>query len=71
VVAKLVKIEPADPKAIAPLILSQRDSVSKSLFDDLGQATRAAARALVKPHVDYALARKALGVDPGQTAPAP
>ena len=54
----------------APLILSQRDSVSKSLFDDLGQATRAAARALVKPHIDYALARKALGVDPSQTAPA-
>ena len=70
VVAKLVKIEPADPKALAPLILSQRDSVSKSLFDDLGQATRAAARALVKPHIDYALARKALGVDPSQTAPA-
>jgi len=24
----------------------------------------------VKPHIDYALARKALGVDPSQTAPA-
>ncbi len=66
VVAKLEKVVPADPASLAPLILQQRDQVSKSLFDDLGQATRNAARTLVKPHVDYAMARKALGVDLSQ-----
>jgi peptidyl-prolyl cis-trans isomerase D len=69
VVAKVEKIVPADPKSIGPLILAQRDGVSKSLYDDIGQATRAAARVLVKPRVDYALARKSLGIEP-QTAPA-
>jgi peptidyl-prolyl cis-trans isomerase D len=68
VVAKLEKVVPADPAALAPLIIGQRDEVSKSLFDDMGQATRAAARAMVKPHVDYVKARQALGVDVGQTA---
>jgi peptidyl-prolyl cis-trans isomerase D len=68
-VGKLEKVVPADPAAIAPLVLQQRDQVSKSLFDDLGQATRQAARSLVKPHVDYAKARAALGIDPA-TLPA-
>ena len=68
VVAKLEKVVPADPRGIGPLILAQRDGVSKSLYDDIGQATRAAARAMVKPRVDYALARKSLGIEP-QTAP--
>jgi peptidyl-prolyl cis-trans isomerase D len=66
VVAKLEKVVPADAATLAPLILQQRDQVSKSLFDDLGQATRVAARTLVKPHVDYVMARKALGVDMSQ-----
>ena len=69
VVAKLEKVVPADPATLAPLIQQQRDQVSKSLFDDLGQAVRIAARAEVKPHLDYALARKALGVDPSQLPP--
>jgi peptidyl-prolyl cis-trans isomerase D len=66
VVAKLEKVVPADAATLAPLILQQRDQVSKSLFDDLGQATRVAARTLIKPHVDYVMARKALGVDMSQ-----
>ena len=65
VIAKLERIVPASPAALAPLMTAQRDQVSKNLFDDLGQETRAAARALVKPHVDYARARQALGVDAG------
>ena len=71
VVAQLQKIAPASPASLAPLIVAQRQSVSKSLFEDLGQDTRVAARALVKPRVDYAKARQALGVQPTQGAPAP
>ncbi len=70
VVAKLEKVVPADPASLAPLIVQQRDQVSKGLFEDIGQATRNAARIMAKPHVDYALARKALGVDPKQFPPA-
>ena len=44
--------------------------MTKSLFDDVGQATRTAARNLVKPHIDYARARQALGVDVSQLPPA-
>ena len=69
VVAKLEKMVPADPASLAPLIVQQRDQVSKSLFDDMGVATRNAARAMAKPHLDYAMARKALGVDPKQLPP--
>jgi hypothetical protein len=70
VVAKLEKVVPADAATLAPLILQQRDQVSKSLFDDIGQGARQAARNLVKPHVDYVKARQALGVDPSQLPPA-
>jgi peptidyl-prolyl cis-trans isomerase D len=70
VVAKLERITPADPKGLAPLALGQRPQVTKSLFDDIGQATRTAASAMVKPHVDYARARSALGVtDPSAPSP--
>jgi peptidyl-prolyl cis-trans isomerase D len=71
VLAKLDKISPPDPKTITPLVLAQRGSVTKSLFEDIGQATRVAARAAIKPKVDYAKARQALGVDPSQGAPSP
>jgi peptidyl-prolyl cis-trans isomerase D len=66
IVAKLEKVVPADPASLAPLIQQQRDQVSKSLFDDLGQAVRVAARTEVKPHMNYDLARKAIGVDSSQ-----
>jgi peptidyl-prolyl cis-trans isomerase D len=69
-VAKLDAVTAPSPAAIAPLALAQRPQISKSLFDDMGQAVRVAARTLVKPHIDYKSARKALGVDTSQTAPA-
>jgi len=62
-VAKLVRIDPSDPAKAAPLAVAQRNQVTRSLFEDLGQDTRTFARAVVKPKVDYARARKALGVD--------
>ena len=71
VLAKLDKITPPDPKTITPLVLGQRGPVTKSLFEDVGQATRVAARAAIKPKVDYAKARRALGVDASQEAPSP
>ena len=52
-------------------MLGQRGPVTKSLFEDVGQATRVAARAAIKPKVDYAKARRALGVDASQEAPSP
>ncbi len=69
VVAKLLKVNPAPPSVLAPVMVSERDQVSKQLFDDFGQAARSAARTLVKPKVDYAKARQALGVDLGSAGP--
>jgi peptidyl-prolyl cis-trans isomerase D len=63
VVAKVDKVSPADPASLAPIILAVRQQATKSIFDDLGQDTRLAARALIKVKVDYARARKAIGVD--------
>jgi peptidyl-prolyl cis-trans isomerase D len=60
-VARLDAVTPATPSALATVMASQRPEITKSLFEDLVQSARAAARLQIKPHLDYARARKAIG----------
>ncbi|OYX31293.1 MAG: hypothetical protein B7Y99_10500 [Caulobacterales bacterium 32-69-10] len=79
IVAKLDRIQPVAPATVAPMIEAQRDNFRGQLFDDIGFATRNAARDLIKPKVDYNKARTAIGLEalpePGKAgagaAPAP
>jgi peptidyl-prolyl cis-trans isomerase D len=48
----------------------QRNQLRNLLFDDIGYAVRNGARDMIKPKVDYAKARQALGVD-ASVAPLP
>jgi len=63
VVAKLDAIVPASGPAAAQAAANQQISMSRSLLQDMGAAARNAARAAIKPRVDYARARAALGGD--------
>lgn len=67
VVARVDKVDPADPNSLAPITLALENQTTKSLYQDLGDDVRIAARALVKPRIDYARARKAVGGDAGGT----
>jgi peptidyl-prolyl cis-trans isomerase D len=68
IVAKLEAIVPASGAAAAQAAANQQVSMSRGLLQDMGVAARNAARALIKPRVDYARARAAVGGDasPGQ-----
>ena len=68
VIAKVDKIGEATPMELAMASPVLRSNTARSIFQDLGEALRTAARDKIKPHVDYARARTALGLDP--TAPA-
>jgi peptidyl-prolyl cis-trans isomerase D len=65
VVAKLDAVVPASGQAAAQAAANQEASMSRSLLQDLGAAARNAARAQIKPRIDYARARAALGGDAG------
>jgi peptidyl-prolyl cis-trans isomerase D len=65
VVAKLDAVVPASGQAAAQAAANQEASMSRSLLQDLGAAARNAARAEIKPRIDYARARAALGGDAG------
>jgi peptidyl-prolyl cis-trans isomerase D len=67
VVAKLDAIIPASGPAAAQTAANQQVSMSRSLLQDMGGAARNAARAAIKPRIDYARAHAALG---GDTSPA-
>jgi peptidyl-prolyl cis-trans isomerase D len=61
VVAKLSAVVPAAGPAAAQVAANQQASMSRSLLQDLGVAARNAAKAAIKPRVDYARAHAALG----------
>ena len=69
IVARLDKVNPPSPAELAPLIEQQRANFRNALFDDMGFAARNAARAEIKPRVDYARARTAIGLE-AEAAPA-
>ncbi len=65
VVARLQAVAPAAGPAAAQAAANQRPAMTRALLQDLGAAARAAARELVKPKVNYARARAAVGGDQG------
>jgi hypothetical protein len=65
VVAKLDAIVPASGPAAAQAAANQQVTMSRSLLQDMGAAARNAARAAIKPRIDYTRARAALGGDAG------
>jgi peptidyl-prolyl cis-trans isomerase D len=67
VVAKLDAVIPASGPAAAQAAANQQTSMSRSLLQDMGAAARNAARAAIKPRINYARARAAVG---GDAAPA-
>ena len=65
VVAKLQTVSPASAQGSAQTAADQRQAATQSMVQDFAAAVRTAARDVIKPKVDYAKARQALGVEPG------
>jgi peptidyl-prolyl cis-trans isomerase D len=65
VVAKLDAVVPANGQAAAQTAANQQTSMGRSLQQDVTAAARVAARAEIKPRIDYARAHSALGGDAG------
>jgi peptidyl-prolyl cis-trans isomerase D len=68
VVAKVLGVVPGPPLELARAAETQRQALRQSLFSDMGFAARNAARDAVKPRLDYARARTALGLEPEPAA---
>ena len=64
-IAKLETIVPATPQTAAQATADARQAATQGEAQDFAAAVRTAARAIIKPRVDYARARSALGVDQG------
>ena len=78
VVVKVDAIVPGDPTQLARGLEAQRATLRNNLFNEIGYGARNAARDRIKPKIDYARARTALGLEPlpatpagGAAAPAP
>ena len=67
-IAKLQAVVPATAQTSAQTAANQRQAATQSMVQDFAAAVRNGARDIVKPKVDYAKARQALGVDPGAGA---
>ncbi len=65
VIAKLQAIVPATAQGAAQATADQRQAASQALAQDFAVAVRSSARQAIKPRVDYAKARAALGADTG------
>jgi peptidyl-prolyl cis-trans isomerase D len=63
VVAKVDKIATSTPHDLAVQVEAQRDGFRSVLFNDVSTAARNAARAEIKPKVDYDRARTAIGLE--------
>ena len=68
VIAKLQAVVPATAQTSAQTAADLRQAATQSMVQDFAAAVRNGARDIVKPKVDYAKARQALGVDPGAGA---
>jgi peptidyl-prolyl cis-trans isomerase D len=62
--ARLDSIAPVAPLDGARLVVAQRERGTMQMFQDMGEALRAAAKASVKPTADLDKARLAIGVSP-------
>ena len=63
VVAKMDKVASAPVDQLALTVEQQRDNFRNVLFEDITEAARAAARAEIKPKLDYNRARTAIGLE--------
>lgn len=70
VVAKVNQVKTDPLPQLAQLVEQQRDNFRGAVFNDVGFAARNAARAEVKPQVDYNRARTAIGLEAQSAAPA-
>ncbi len=68
VVAKLTALVPATAQTAAQAAADQRQAATQGMVQDFAAAVRNGARDIIKPKVDYAKARQALGVDQAPTA---
>ena len=68
VVAKLQAVVPATAQSAAQAAADQRPSATQGMVQDFAAAVRNGARDIVKPKVDYAKVRRALGGDQGAGA---
>ncbi len=64
VVAKIQNVVTGDVVELARTVEAQRLGLRSNIFSDLGFAVRNAARDQIKPKIDYARGRTALGLDP-------
>jgi peptidyl-prolyl cis-trans isomerase D len=64
VVARLDAVHPADPDQIASVLPAISQRADQSYLGGLASAIHAAAAKMIKPRIDLALARTAMGVDP-------
>ena len=64
VVAKIDSITPPPAGVIAATMTGGQQQLSRSVFEELQQESRAWAKSQVKPKVNLALARQAIGVQP-------
>jgi len=71
VVAKLDKIATAPTQQLALTVEQQRDNFRNLILQDVSEAAREAARLAVKPKVDYARARTAIGLEAQAPSKAP
>ena len=70
-VVRLDRITPGSPQVVALAARSGGQAASVGLFEDLSAHLRDAARTQVKPRIDAARARSALGLDPTAKPAAP
>ena len=68
VIAKLQAVVPATAQSAAQATADQRQAATQGMVQDFAAAVRNGARDIIKPKVDYAKARQALGVDQGAGA---
>ena len=68
VIAKLAAVIPATAQSAAQAAADQRQAATQGMVQDFAAAVRNGARDIIKPKVDYAKARQAIGVDQGAGA---
>jgi len=71
VVAKVDSIVPPPAGAIAATLPGGQLQISRAIFSELQEESRAWARTQIKPQVNLTLARQAIGVQPGDVKGAP
>ncbi len=63
-IVRLDAIRPGDPTQVAQVTNAIRGKIGEAYLGDLMESAKAAARRQIKPQINVALARQAIGVDP-------